>query len=90
MAKPSLDEIRIRVRKVIAADKGYGQDEIHDGDSLRKDLNYNDTGLKALTPDINDEFFVAGKGLSIKQVQGCGKVSDIADKVDEQPIEDFN
>ncbi len=89
MAKPSIDQIRSRVRKVIAADKGYDQNEIHDGDSLQKDLRYDKTGLKALTPDINDEFFVAGKGLSIKQVGGCERVSDIADNVDEQPMGDF-
>ena len=89
MPRPTWDEIRVRVRSVIARDKGYDPLEIHDNDKLRDDLGYDETGLAALTPDINDEFFKKKKGLSVKQVQACLKVIGISAKVDEQPSADF-
>ena len=89
MAKPSWDEIRSRVRRVIAEDKGYDPLEVQDSDRLRDDLRYSAAGLRAVTPDINDEFFVNGKGLSVEQVASCLKVIGISAKVDEQAVSDF-
>ena len=89
MPKPSWSEIDNRVHRLIADDKGYDQDEIHDEDKLRDDLRYDDEGLEALAPDINKEFFKPDKGLSTNDVVGCVTVVDIANRIDEQPVADF-
>jgi len=89
MAKPTWDEIDARVARIIAEDKGYHVTEIHDNDKLRDDLRYDDTGLRALAPDINQAFFKKGKGLSGQTVVNCLKVIGIVARVDEQPVDDF-
>ena len=89
MAKPSWDEIDLRVRSLIARDKGYHVHEIHDNDNLRDDLRYDDDGLVALAPDINREFFVDGAGLSANDMRRCLKVVGIISLIDEHPIDEF-
>jgi hypothetical protein len=89
MAKPSWDEIDLRVRALIARDKGYHVYEIHDEDKLRDDLRYDDNGLMALAPDINREFFNEDAGLSANDMLRCLKVIGIVALIDEHPISDF-
>jgi hypothetical protein len=89
MAKPSWDEIDLRVRQLIADDKGYHVFEIHDNDKLRDDLRYDDEGLMALAPDINREFFKNRKGLSADDMVRSLKVIGIVALIDEHPISDF-
>lgn len=89
MAKPSWDEIDLRVRRLIARDKGYHVHEIHDEDKLRDDLRYDDSGLVALAPDINREFFRKNAGLSADDMVRCLKVIGIVSLIDEHPISEF-
>lgn len=89
MAKPSWDEIDLRVRQLIAEDKGYHVFEIHDNDKLREDLRYDDNGLIALAPDVNREFFIDHTGLSPNDMLRCLKVIGIVALVDEHPIAEF-
>ncbi|MEY2548650.1 MAG: hypothetical protein QOD64_1232 [Verrucomicrobiota bacterium] len=89
MAKPSWDKIDLKIRELIADDKGYHVYEIHDNDNLRNDLRYDDDGLEALAPDINEAFFKSGAGLSTDDILGCLKVIGIVARIDEKPIEDF-
>jgi hypothetical protein len=89
MPKPTWNEIDGRVRRLIADDKGYHPEEIHDNDRLREDLRYDDDGLEALGPDINREFFTQDKGLSTTALLNCLKVIGIVARIDEQPVADF-
>lgn len=89
MPKPTWSEIDSRVHRLIANDKGYHPEEIHDDDKLREDLRYDDDGLEALAPDINKEFFVRNKGLSTNDVLSCLKVIGIVARIDERPVADF-
>lgn len=89
MPKPLWDDIDSRVRSIIADDKGYHVYEIHDNDNLRDDLRYDDTGLVALAPDLNREFFRNGAGLSADDMTRCLKVIGIVALIDEHPISDF-
>ena len=81
----------MRVRRVIATDKGYDLDAVQDRDSLRgRKLRYDDRGLTNLTAPINDEFFrVGSRGVSPREMVGSSKVVNIAERVDARPIGSF-
>ena len=74
------------VKQLIAKKKGIGdwQEGVQLCHRLREDLHFDEQGLRALTPDLNDCFSSLSLQLTPAMVQQCETVQDLSARIREK------